>query len=51
MPEMCEQYRVRWDVADLADGVARFRAPDTGTADDGQQWAILSRIVTELPAR
>ena len=50
-PEMCELYRVRWDVADLAAGVARFRAPHTGTADDDQQWAILSRIVTELPPR
>lgn len=44
-------YRTRWDIADLAAGVDRFRAPHAGTADDDETWAIVERIVTGLPAR
>jgi spectinomycin phosphotransferase/16S rRNA (guanine(1405)-N(7))-methyltransferase len=51
LPEVLDLYRTRWDIADLAAGVDRFRAPHAGTADDDETWAIVERIVTGLPAR
>ncbi len=50
-PEAVELYRMRWDIADLAVGVDRFRSAHSGTADDDENWAIVERIVTALPAR
>jgi spectinomycin phosphotransferase/16S rRNA (guanine(1405)-N(7))-methyltransferase len=48
-PETIEAYRRWWDVADLAVSVARFRGPHTGGEDDDSTWAIIERLVTELP--
>lgn len=45
-PAMLELYRVRWDVADLAVDVGRFRRHHTGSADDDESWRILSALVT-----
>lgn len=41
-----ELYRSRWDIADIAVEVARFRRPHTGTADDAKSWEILESLVT-----
>jgi spectinomycin phosphotransferase len=41
LPEMLELYRIRWDLADVAVCVSRFRAPHTGNADDEKSWQIL----------
>jgi spectinomycin phosphotransferase/16S rRNA (guanine(1405)-N(7))-methyltransferase len=38
---MVDLYRLRWDLADLAVAVSRFRAPHTGTADDDTSWDVL----------
>jgi len=44
-PQVIELYRHRWDLADLAVGVERFRAPHTGDADDLQTWEIVERLL------
>ena len=43
-------YRLRWDIADLAVEVDRFRRPHTGTADDVRSFEILRSVVVALPA-
>jgi Phosphotransferase enzyme family len=48
VPEMLEVSRIRWDLADLALGVSRFRAPHAGSADDDQDWEILRGLVPRL---
>ena len=35
-PGLLELYRVRWDLADVAIDVSRFRRPHEGTAEDDQ---------------
>jgi aminoglycoside phosphotransferase (APT) family kinase protein len=47
-PELLELYRLRWDIADLAVDVDRFRRPHTGTADDEKSFKILQSIVARL---
>jgi spectinomycin phosphotransferase/16S rRNA (guanine(1405)-N(7))-methyltransferase len=49
LPDLLEMYRLRWDIADLAVDVDRFRRPHTGTPDDAESFAILHRIVAALP--
>jgi spectinomycin phosphotransferase/16S rRNA (guanine(1405)-N(7))-methyltransferase len=34
-------YRLRWELADVAVAVSRFRGPHTGNADDNESWHIL----------
>ena len=41
LPAMLELYRLRWDLADIAVEVSRFRRRHAGTADDDQAWEIL----------
>jgi spectinomycin phosphotransferase/16S rRNA (guanine(1405)-N(7))-methyltransferase len=43
-----ELYRVRWDLADIAVEVGRFRRPHTGTADDAAGWDVLRCGVAAL---
>lgn len=50
-PSMLELYRLRWDLADLAVDVARFRRRHTGNRDDEESWNILSRLLAALPSR
>ena len=45
-PGLLELYRRRWDLTDLALGVARFCEPHTGTADDDETWAILQDLLS-----
>jgi spectinomycin phosphotransferase/16S rRNA (guanine(1405)-N(7))-methyltransferase len=49
LPELLEMYRLRWDIADLAAGVDRFRRPHTGDANDEESFEILRSIAGGLP--
>lgn len=46
--DLLDLYRLRWDLSDLAVGVARFREPHGTTADDEQSWAILKNLVMAM---
>jgi spectinomycin phosphotransferase/16S rRNA (guanine(1405)-N(7))-methyltransferase len=48
LPSMLELYRVRWDLADLAMEVSRFRGPHSGSLDDAKAWDILRSLVAQL---
>ncbi len=48
MPSMLQLYRLRWDLADLALVVSRFRAPHTGSPDDNKSWNVLRSAVANL---
>jgi len=50
LPSMLELYRLRWDLADLAVYVSRFRRPHTGSRDDDQSWDILRALIASLSA-
>ena len=45
-----EFYRIRWDLADLAVDVSRFRRPHLGTADDEASWELLRSLVERVSA-
>jgi spectinomycin phosphotransferase/16S rRNA (guanine(1405)-N(7))-methyltransferase len=45
---MLELYEVRWDLADIAWGVDRFRAPHHGTIEDEKSWELLQAQVASL---
>jgi spectinomycin phosphotransferase/16S rRNA (guanine(1405)-N(7))-methyltransferase len=45
---MLELYRIRWDLADIAVDVSRFRRPHPGSADDDQSWQLLRSLVTRV---
>lgn len=42
-------YRTRWDLADLAVYVNRFRGPHSATQDDEQSWDQLCSLIGRLP--
>lgn len=46
-PEVLALYRERWELADLAIGVARFRGVHHGGQDDDDTWEIVERIVND----
>jgi hypothetical protein len=48
LPELLKLYRLRWDIADLAVEVDRFRRPHTGTPDDVESFAILQRVLASM---
>jgi hypothetical protein len=45
--EVLSLYREWWELADLAIGVARFRADHHGTQDDADTWDIIERVARE----
>jgi aminoglycoside phosphotransferase (APT) family kinase protein len=47
-PELLEMYRLRWEIADLAMAVDRFRRPHTGSADDEKTFEILCDLLATL---
>jgi hypothetical protein len=47
-PLLLELYRIRWDLADLAVDVSRFRRPHSGTAEDDESFGLLSSLVEHL---
>ena len=48
LPSMLELYRIRWDLADVAIDVSRFRRPHPGSIDDDESWEILRALVERL---
>ncbi len=48
LPAMLDLYRIRWDLADVAVEVSRFRRPHAGTPDDDKAWEVLRTVVTRL---
>jgi Phosphotransferase enzyme family len=48
VPDLVEAYRLRWDIADIAAGVSRFRRPHAGTPEDDKAWGFLAELVEEL---
>jgi hypothetical protein len=42
---LLELYRIRWDVADIAVTVSRFRRPHPGREDDEKSWGGLRDLV------
>lgn len=44
-PELLELYRVRWDLADIAVTVSRFRRPHPGSEDDEKSWDGLRPLI------
>ncbi len=47
---LLELYRIRWDLADLAVDVSRFRRPHRGTADDEASWQLVRSLVERVAA-
>jgi hypothetical protein len=45
VPDLLEMYRLRWDIADIAVVVDRFRRPHNGDANDDEEWNILQAVV------
>jgi hypothetical protein len=50
MPDLVEAYRLRWDIADIAVGVGRFRRPHAGTPEDDKAWGFLANTIERLAA-
>jgi spectinomycin phosphotransferase/16S rRNA (guanine(1405)-N(7))-methyltransferase len=48
LPSMLELYRIRWDLADIAVCVSRFRKPHAGDPDDDKSWEVLRSLVEHL---
>jgi len=45
---LLELYRIRWDLADLAVGVSRFRRQHRGSPDDDKSWDELRSLVARV---
>jgi len=50
LPEVLDLYRLRWDIADIAYDVSRFRRPHAGSADDDKSWDLLCSLVRRVCA-
>jgi Phosphotransferase enzyme family len=44
---LLELYRLRWDLADIAVTVSRFRRPHPGSEDDEKSWGGLRPLITQ----
>ena len=44
---LLDLYRLRWDIADIAVDVSRFRRPHTGSAEDDESFGFLSSLVRQ----
>jgi hypothetical protein len=47
-PALLDLYRLRWDIADLAVDVRRFRRPHAGSIDDDKSWELLTSLVKRV---
>jgi hypothetical protein len=47
-PSLLDLYRLRWDLADIAIDVSRFRRPHAGNIDDDQSWELLSSLIKRV---
>jgi spectinomycin phosphotransferase/16S rRNA (guanine(1405)-N(7))-methyltransferase len=50
MPDLVEAYRLRWDIADIAVDVGRFRRRHAGTPEDDKAWGFLASVIERLAA-
>ena len=48
LPALMGLYRLRWDVADIAVDVSRFRRPHDGSPEDDKSWELLSSLVESV---
>lgn len=48
LPAMLQLYRIRWNLADIAVEVARFRRPHGGTPNDDASWQVLRSVVAHI---
>jgi aminoglycoside phosphotransferase (APT) family kinase protein len=46
--DLLDLYRLRWDLAEIADCLARFRGPHASTADDVESWSILEELIPRV---
>jgi spectinomycin phosphotransferase/16S rRNA (guanine(1405)-N(7))-methyltransferase len=47
-PSLLDLYRLRWDLADIAVDVSRFRRPHAGNIDDDKSWELLSSLIKRV---
>jgi len=47
-PFLLDLYRLRWDLADIAVDVSRFRRPHPGSMDDDESWELLSSLIRNV---
>jgi len=47
-PALLDLYRLRWDLADIAIDVSRFRRPHAGNIDDDKSWELLSSLIKRV---
>lgn len=48
VPDLVEAYRLRWDAADIAVDVGRFRRPHAGTPEDDKAWGFLASVIERV---
>ncbi len=48
LASMLELYRIRWDLAEIAEYASRFRRPHPGSRDDDESWDVLRDLVLRL---
>ncbi len=46
--DLLELYRLRWDLSEIAAGVARFGEPHGSSADDVETWTILDSTIRSM---
>ncbi len=49
-PALLDLYRLRWDVADIAADVSRFRRPHAGSVEDDKTWGFLTALIERVSA-
>lgn len=47
-PALLDLYRLRWDLADVAIDVSRFRRPHPGNAEDDKAWEFLTALIERV---
>ena len=47
-PALLDLYRLRWDIADIAAGVSRFRRAHAGSIDDAKTWELLCSLIDHI---
>jgi hypothetical protein len=48
LPELLDLYRLRWDIADIAHDVSRFRRPHQGSQEDDKSWDLPRALVLRV---
>jgi spectinomycin phosphotransferase len=49
-PTLIDLYRLRWDIADIAIDVSRFRRPHPGSPEDDKAWDFLPGLIERVSA-